>query len=99
MIAITRAESSDAKAIMELQKLAYQSEARLYNNFSIGPIVQTLDEIKGQFQTHTVLKAVINHEIIGSVRAYEKNGTCYSGKLIVHPDYQNRGIGKRLINE
>jgi ribosomal protein S18 acetylase RimI-like enzyme len=38
-------------------------------------------------------------EIIGSVRAYSKEGTCYIGRLIVHPDFQNRGIGTRLMDE
>ncbi len=38
-------------------------------------------------------------KIIGSVRAYTKEGTCYIGRLIVHPDFQNRGIGTDLMNE
>ena len=44
-----------------------------------------------------VIKAVESGKIIGSVRAYHENGTCYIGKLIVHPDYQNRGIGSKLM--
>ena len=35
----------------------------------------------------------------GSVRAYEKDGTCFVGRLIVHPDFQDRGIGSRLMEE
>ena len=34
---------------------------------------------------------------MGSVRALEKDGSCYIGRLIVHPDYQNKGIGKKLM--
>ena len=37
--------------------------------------------------------------IVGSVRAYEKTDTCYIGKLIVLPEYQNKGIGKALMRE
>ena len=37
--------------------------------------------------------------IIGSVRAYSKEGTCYIGRLIGHPDFQNRGVGTKLMNE
>jgi ribosomal protein S18 acetylase RimI-like enzyme len=36
---------------------------------------------------------------IGSVRANVKEGTCYIGRLIVHPDFQKRGIGTRLMSE
>jgi ribosomal protein S18 acetylase RimI-like enzyme len=33
------------------------------------------------------------------VRAYNKNDTCYISRLIVLPEYQNKGIGKALTNE
>lgn len=99
IIVISQSGRSDAKAILELQKMAYQSEARLYNDFSIPPLTQTLDDIEEQFQTHIFLKALNHSAIIGSVRAYEMNGTCYIGRLIVHPDHQNKGTGKRLMSE
>ena len=37
--------------------------------------------------------------IVGSVRAYLSEGTCFVGRLIVHPSVQNQGIGTRLMNE
>ncbi|BCJ87002.1 GNAT family N-acetyltransferase [Effusibacillus dendaii] len=37
--------------------------------------------------------------IIGSVRTYVKDGTCFIGKLMVHPEYQGRGIGASLMAE
>jgi ribosomal protein S18 acetylase RimI-like enzyme len=33
------------------------------------------------------------------VSAYEKNGTCYVGRLAVLPDKQNQGIGRALMKE
>ena len=33
------------------------------------------------------------------MRAYEKEGTGYIGRLIVHPDFQNQGIGTKLIHK
>lgn len=98
-IKISKAITKDAGAILELQKLAYQSEAMLYNNFTISPLIQTLEDIKKQFCNHIFLKAVLFNTIIGSVRAYENRGTCYIGRLIVNPDNQNKGIGKRLMSE
>jgi len=90
---------SDAEEILVLQKLAYRSEAEIYNDFNIPPLVQALESIENDFENLYFLKTVMNGKIIGSVRAYTKEGTCYIGRLIVHPDFQNRGIGTDLMNE
>ena len=37
--------------------------------------------------------------IIGSVRAHEKDGTVYIGKLMVDPDHRRKGYGRRLLLE
>lgn len=98
-INISLAGLDDAADILSLQKLAYQSEAHIYNDYSIPPLIQTLGEIKSQFNDHTFLKATESRKIIGSVRGYESNGTCYIGRLIVHPEKQNQGIGTILMNK
>jgi GNAT superfamily N-acetyltransferase len=95
--AVDIASKGELKEILQLQKLAYQSEAGIYNDFSIPPLVQTLEELEEEARNSIVLKVVEDRKIVGSVRAYEKAGSCYISKLIVHPDYQNRGIGKKLI--
>jgi ribosomal protein S18 acetylase RimI-like enzyme len=99
MIDISRATEVDLITILELQKLAYRSEAEIYYDYTIPPLLQTLDELKEQFRDHIFLKAVLNDKITGSVRATEKGGTCYIGRLIVHPDNQNQGLGKKLMDE
>ncbi len=96
---IERAALSDAEEILALQKQAYRSETEIYNDFKIPPMVQTLEGIEKDFENQYFLKALIDRRIIGSVRAYSKEGTCYIGRLIVHPDFQNRGIGTKLMNE
>ncbi|MCJ7700459.1 MAG: GNAT family N-acetyltransferase [Anaerolineales bacterium] len=96
-IQIENASVIDAEKILELQKIAYISEAEAHNDFTIPPLNQTIDEIRFEFEGLVFLKVEQRNKIIGSVRGYLKNGTCYIGKLIVHPDRQNRGIGKRLL--
>ena len=90
---------SDLNDVLSLQKLAFQSEAELYNDFNIPPMTQSLEEIKDEFQTSTFLKASIDGEVIGSVRAYSEAGTCYIGRLIVRPEFRNQGIGTKLMSE
>ena len=95
---ITPALLADAPAILDLQKLAYHSEAVLNGDFTIPPLTQTLPEIEADFQQQVYLKAVRAGTIVGAVRGYERDGTCHVGRLIVHPDCQNRGIGTQLLN-
>jgi ribosomal protein S18 acetylase RimI-like enzyme len=95
---ILRAEISDAAEILELQKLAYQSEAVIYDDWSLPPLTQTLDEIKKEFAGTIFLKVCDTGKIIGSVRASIHDGTCKIGRLIVHPEFQHRGLGSRLMS-
>jgi ribosomal protein S18 acetylase RimI-like enzyme len=95
---ILKAQSDDLPEILELQKLCYTENANRYNNFDIQPLTQTLPDIENEYKKCTILKSLHQSKIVGSVRAFEKEGTCYIGKLIVHPDYQNKGIGRMLMN-
>lgn len=90
---------SDAAELLSLQKLAYQSEAALYNDYNIPPLQQTQAEMEQDLKEQVVLKAVIDNKIVGSVRAHQKDGVCYIGRLIVAPERQNQGIGTGLIRE
>ena len=94
---ITRASSQDAAVILELQQLAYQSEAQLYNDFSIPPLTQTLNELKNDLSNKVFWKAQVEDKIVGSVKGYQAGSTCYIERLIVHPDYQGQGIGTALM--
>lgn len=95
---IEQADIIDAEEILSLQKLCYISEAEIYSDYSIPPLVQTKDEIKAHFEDYFFLKAVESGRIIGSVKArMSSHDTCYIGRLIVHPDFQNYGIGTQLM--
>ncbi|MCD4844904.1 MAG: GNAT family N-acetyltransferase [Methanosarcinales archaeon] len=96
---IKRATIDDAQETLILQKLAYQSEAEIYNDYNISPLIQTLEEMKDEFKDKYFLKAVVNGKIIGSVRAFVKEETCYIGRVIVHPDFQNQGTGTKLMDK
>ena len=97
MLTVERALLDDAPDILALQKLAYQSEAALYNDWSIPPLAQSLESLIEEFSTSIVLKAVAEGQIVGSVRARSHNDKCEIGRLIVHPAFQRRGIGSRLL--
>ena len=96
---ISYAKREDLEEILRLQYLAYQSEAALFKSRDIPPLKETLEEVIEEFEAGTVLKLVEDGKIIGSVRASEKDGTVYIGKLMVHPDRQRRGYGRHLLEE
>ncbi|MBN1797341.1 MAG: GNAT family N-acetyltransferase [Spirochaetales bacterium] len=94
---IVKAGKEDLKEILELQKLCYRQEATIYNDYTIPPLLQTYADMVEECGRKLVLKAVENKRIAGSVRANATIGTCYIGRLIVHPDFQNKGIGAALM--
>jgi GNAT superfamily N-acetyltransferase len=94
---IEKANLTDAQEILAIQKVAFQSQAKLYNNPRIPPLIETLDEVKAAFKTHTILKAIQNGKIIGSVRFLEKDDACFVGRLLVDPTFQNQGVGAKLL--
>jgi GNAT superfamily N-acetyltransferase len=96
-ISITAASPEDASEILALQAAAYQSEARLYDDWTIPPLMQTLPQLVAEFETKILLKAVAAGRIIGSARASSDSGTCFIGRVIVLPELQGKGIGTQLM--
>jgi GNAT superfamily N-acetyltransferase len=97
MLDISRAELADAEAIIQLQRLAYQSEAERYNDWSLPALTQTVESLQIEFEQQIILKAVKGDEIIVSVRAFTQQDICKIGRLIVHPHHQRQGIGSQLL--
>ena len=98
-IDIVRTDVGDAAAILALQRLAYRQEAQLYHDPDLPPLRETLDELVAAFETHVILKAIVQGELVGSVRAYSCDGICFIGRLMVHPRLQRRGIGTALMGQ
>jgi len=94
---IAPAALTDAPALLSLQRLAFQSEAELYQDWSIPPLVQTLPELEAEFPAYLTLKALEAGELVGAVRGSSRDGVCHVGRLMVRPDRQRRGVGSSLL--
>ena len=88
---------TDMPEVLALQKLAYRSEAELNDDFDIPPLRQTLTELEKEYNEATILKATVDGDLVGSVRGRLMGETCFIGRVIVHPAWQNCGIGSRLM--
>lgn len=96
---IKQAEESDLDAILSLQKVAFMEVAKKMNKYDIPPLLQTIQDIRNDFKKCTIYTSADNL-IIGSIRGFISDGNiCHIGKLIVHPAFQNHGIGKALMCE
>ncbi len=93
------ASEQDLNQILELQRKAFRGQALIYNDFTLPSLTQTIDDLKKEFKDKTFYKVEENGKIIASVRCFINNQTLYIEKLIVDPDFQNKGIGTTIMNE
>ncbi|MDX2676116.1 MULTISPECIES: GNAT family N-acetyltransferase [Streptomyces] len=97
-VTISVATEQDVEQIFRLQYLCFQSEAALYGNYRIDPLVQSLDSVRQELATDCVFVARLGDEVVGSVRgSLTEDGAAAIGKLCVHPRLQGHGIGARLL--
>ena len=97
MLTIALATSADAAPILALQRRAYAAEARLYDDWTIPPLTQSLASLLAEIESTTVLKACVGGALVGSVRARLAEQTCLVGRLFVEPLRQRQGIGGALL--
>lgn len=94
---ILAAEPGDAEAILALQKVAYASEARRYDDWTIPPMIEAVDTVRRDIEQHVVLKAMVDGRLAGSVRGVVTDGVCEVCRFSVDPALQRRGIGSALL--
>lgn len=97
---VRKAVEADIPQIKEVSKEAfdiYREGAEITS--MVGSLEETYEDLKQEIENKLVLVAVLDDLIVGSVRiqVYEDK-TAYLGRFGVKGDFQNRGIGKILIN-
>ncbi|MFF5204468.1 GNAT family N-acetyltransferase [Streptosporangium sp. NPDC000396] len=97
MTVIEWAEPKDAGEILTVQRAAYVSEAQLYGDPFIPPLVESAEQVRVAVETGTVLVAREGERIVGAVRGRLSGTTCLVGRLVVAPDAQGRGVGGALL--
>jgi len=98
LLEIVKADERDMAEILVLQKLAFYEVGVRYNDPDTTPLPQTLEELIEESEGQTFLKAVIDGKIVGAIRGRLDGNVCRVSKVMVHPEHQNRGIGRKLMN-
>ncbi|RAY16460.1 GNAT family N-acetyltransferase [Actinomadura craniellae] len=97
-VLIEQAGPADAGEILTVQRAAYLTEAQLYGDPFIPPLVESCDQVRQAISgAALVLKATAGQRLVGAVRARLSERTCLIGRLSVVPDRQGQGIGRRLM--
>jgi len=94
---ITKVCANDMEEILVLQRAAFYVVGVRYNDPDTTPLPQTLDELVEESKGQVFLKAVHNGRIVGAIRGRLDGDVCRVSKVMVHPDCQNKGIGRKLM--
>jgi len=88
---------ADAGEVLTLQRAAYASEALIYGDPSLPPLVQTLPELVDELTNSVGHKAIRGTRLVGAVRSVIDGDTLRIGRLTVAPDLQGSGLGTALL--
>ncbi|MCI0449262.1 MAG: GNAT family N-acetyltransferase [Chlorobi bacterium] len=104
-IKIKLAKSGDAGEICTLVNSVYRGETAKKGWTTEADFIEgiriTAEKIKGiiEKKDNVIINALIEDKIIGCVHLEKRGNYALLGMLSVDVDYQNKGIGKILINE
>jgi tRNA (guanine37-N1)-methyltransferase len=96
-VQVLPAKEADAGEIYTLQLAAYLSEGRHYDDLTIPPLEEPLGATVERIAQGGVWKAVAGTRIVGSVQLTTDGQVARIGRLMVAPDWQGRGVGKKLL--
>ena len=96
-LTIVPAHLDDAPAMLAMQKLAFEPEARACQAWEIPPLQETVEGLREHIRMATVLKAMEGDRLVGAIRGIVTGTTCLIRVLVVAPQAQGRGLGARLL--
>lgn len=88
----------DAGEVLTIQRAAFVSEALIYNDPNMPPLVQTLAELEAELRDADGFVARIGPRLVGAIRTRESDGLLLIGRIAIAPDLQGAGIGRRLLD-
>jgi len=94
---IVSARLEDASAMLALQRLAFEPEARVCGSREIPPLQETVATIEAHIREATVLKAMDGDRLVGAIRGVMTGDTCVVRVLVVADDQRGKGLGARLL--
>ena len=99
-VVIEAATRADAGEILTLQRAAYVPEGRMHDSFDMPPLTDDLAATERIVESSTGLVARRAGRLVGFVfGALQHDSDWFIGRLMVAPDLQGAGLGRRLLAE
>lgn len=95
---IRQAVEPDAAAIYTILQEAFQEYGGIIGQTRLDALQETLDDIRREIAEKAVFVAVIDDEIVGTVRLDIQKERAYLSRFAVGRSSRNIGIGKALMN-
>lgn len=95
---IVKATESDILELYRLQLLTFESEAEMIGCRLIPALMESEADYSGTFNQWYTYKMVDDAgKIIGGIRYQYDDGVVEVGRLMVHPDYRQQGLARKLL--
>jgi ribosomal protein S18 acetylase RimI-like enzyme len=96
-ISLSPISVADAGEILTVQRAAFVSEALVYGDPDMPPLIQTLPELEAELTTADGWVARAGSRLVGAIRTRESDGVLLIGRIAIAPDMQGEGLGRRLL--
>ncbi|MEP6798662.1 MAG: GNAT family N-acetyltransferase, partial [Lapillicoccus sp.] len=97
---LTLATAADAPELIVLQRACWLPEGRAHETFDIPPMSESLEELRSSLAEWTTWVVRAAGRLVGSVRGRvspDDPTVWETGRLMVAPDLQGRGLGRALL--
>jgi len=95
---IRRAKTSEATAIYEIIQKAFREYADASSLTGLEALKETPEDIEEDIKNKVVYVAIIDNELVGTIRVDITGETAYISRFAVVSSHRNIGIGKALMN-
>ncbi len=92
------ANRGDAAELLTLQRACWVTEAQLNDALHLPALTESLDDVIAGLDLWSTWVLRVGGRLVGSVRAGLRGDSWEIGRLMVAPDLQGRGVGKRLLD-
>ncbi|MEO6509902.1 MAG: GNAT family N-acetyltransferase [Nocardioides sp.] len=98
-VEVRRAEPGDAGELYTLQRACWLQELEANPGVRIPALEEDLKDVGTWLLEREVLVARSHGRLVGAVRGLLRDGDWHVGRLMVAPDLQGGGLGRRLLAE